>query len=848
MERKDDEEDLLRSAALRNAQSILLARQRAEEDLVRAKEELERKSRELAHSLAMMSATLEATTDGILMADSEGRVTGFNENFVRMWQLPRAVMDSGDHRRIATVISRNFADPQSFLARIDAIYAAAPPESFDLLELADGRVFERFSRIQFVEGRHVGRVWSLRDVTAHRRAQEELRKQSERWRVTLASIGDAVITTDTQGRITYLNPVAEALTGWTSEAAALQPLETVFHIVHEKTRQPVENPATKALREGVIVGLANHTILITKDGAERPIDDSASPIRNEQGAVVGVVLVFRDITERQQLQAVVRQSERLLASVVESSNDAIITKSLDGTIQSWNAAAERLFGYPAAQAVGRHITLIIPADRADEEVQIIARLRAGERVDHFDTVRVRSDGQPIDVSLTISPMRDESGQVVGASKISRDITERKRLENELRQFAADLSEADRRKNEFLAMLAHELRNPLAPIRNALQIVKLTASREHSAAARQERGRPEAGILSAADMMERQIGQLVRLVDDLLDVSRISRGKIDLRLERVELAAIVAQAVETCRPVIDAAQHQLTVRLPARPVFLDADSVRLAQVFGNLLNNACKYSEPGGRIALDAEVVAGGQWPAVGGAREAAGPWPLTSPQVLVSVKDTGFGIPPEMLPNIFEMFTQVDRSLERTQGGLGIGLTLVQRLVEMHGGAVCAHSAGLGQGSEFVVRLPILGEEQQRPTAPPAQQPTAMTARRILVVDDNRDSATSLAMLLQLTGNETHIAHDGLEALAAAAKFHPDVVLLDLGMPKLNGYETARRIREQPWGKDMVLVALTGWGQEEDRRKSSEAGFNGHMVKPVDYADLTKLLAELLPITGERRA
>ncbi|MEK6262086.1 MAG: PAS domain S-box protein [Planctomycetota bacterium] len=763
-------------------------------------------------------------------------------------------------------------------------------------------------------------------------AEDELRKQSDWLRVTLSSIGDAVISTDVEGRVNFLNGVAESLTGWSQAEARGHLLPDVFHIVNEQTRQPVDNPALRALREGIIVGLANHTLLIAKDSTELPIDDSAAPIRSPEGEIVGSVLIFRDVTERRRSEMALRDSaarktamfesaldciisinhegtiiefnaaaertfghrredvlgqelaqviiptayrerhrkglakylatgegpilnQRLelpalradgtefpveltvtrvpaiepplfsaylrditerrqaeealgrLAAIVESSDDAIVSKSLDGVITSWNRGAEMIFGYTAQEAVGRHISFIIPAERLSEEDEVLSRLRRGEKVDHFETERQTKDGRRINISLTVSPVKDKAGRIIGASKVARDITARKRAEEELRHLAAKLSETDRRKSEFLAMLAHELRNPLAPIRNALQIVQLSAGSDEA-------------VQSASQTMERQIRHMVRLVDDLLDVSRISRGKIDLRQERVELAPIIHQAVESSRPAIESAQHQLTVTLPPNPVYLDADPVRLAQVFSNLLNNASKYSDPKGRISITVEQRGG---------------------EVAVSVKDTGVGISSDMLPKIFEMFTQVDTSLERSQGGLGIGLTLVERLVEMHGGSVSARSEGPGRGSEFVVRLPILIETSntQQPPEPTVSEPTP--PRRILIVDDNRDSATTLSMLLKLTGNETHTAYDGLAAVEAAIKFKPDVVILDIGLPKLNGHEAARKIREQPGGKSIVLVALTGWGQEDDRRKSREAGFDGHMVKPVDHAALMKLLDELLP-------
>ena len=760
-------------------------------------------------------------------------------------------------------------------------------------------------------------------------AQRRVTESREVFRVTLRSIGDAVITTDTTGSVTYINGVAESLTGWSKADALDQPLEKVFRIVNEATRQPVENPANRVLRHGIVVGLANHTVLIRKDGSECPIDDSAAPIRDEQGHVSGCVLIFRDVTAQRLVE---REKEnqlhtaRLLASIVESSNDAIIGKSLDGFIQSWNAAAERLFGYTAEQAIGQHISLVIPLDLIAEEARIIASLKAGQRIEHYETERVRSDGHRISVSLTISPIKDGSGNVIGASKIvrditdrqraerdrqnfvtlvenstdfigmcdmdgmpffvnraglemvgldsidnalrtplqefffpedqemitneflpkvreignnevevrfrhfktgaarwmvykvlmlrnaanqpigyatvSQDITDRKRLEDDLRRLAVDLSETDRRKNEFLATLAHELRNPLAPMSNMLEVVKRADGDVET-------------IRRAHDTIERQLTQMVRLVDDLLDLNRITHDRLELRRSEVELSSVIQQAVEVARPLIDSAGHNLTIDLPPEPIFLNADQTRLAQLFGNLLNNSCKYTRPNGEITLSVK---------------------RRDEEVAVTVKDNGAGIPPEKLDSIFDMFMQVDRTAEQSQGGLGIGLTLVKRLTEMHGGSIEAKSDGAGQGSEFVVRLPIVQKLEEISTAA-SDAPAAQSAqRRILIVDDNRDSADSLALLLEITGNKTYMAHDGLEAVELIEKHRPEVVLLDIGLPTLDGHEVCRRVREQPWGKDIVVIALTGWGQEDDRRKSEEAGFNGHLVKPVDYDKLLELL------------
>jgi signal transduction histidine kinase/ActR/RegA family two-component response regulator len=366
-----------------------------------------------------------------------------------------------------------------------------------------------------------------------------------------------------------------------------------------------------------------------------------------------------------------------------------------------------------------------------------------------------------------------------------------------------LREADRKKDDFIALLAHELRNPLAPIRNGLQVLRLS------------RGDAEAAA-QARSMMDRQLSHMVRLIDDLLDISRINRNKMELRRSRVLLRDVVVSALETARPLIDEAGHELRVSLPGRPVFLDADLTRLAQVFSNLLTNSAKYTEHGGHIWLTADRRGG---------------------EVIVSVRDTGIGIPRESLENIFDMFSQVDRSIERSSGGLGIGLALVKGLVEMHGGQVRAESEGEGKGSTFIVTLPA-AVDQAAPAPSTTANSLAAAGRRILVVDDNWDGADSLATMLKLLGNEVRTAHDGVAAVEVAGQFRPEVILMDVGMPKLNGLEAARRIRGEAWGRDMTIIALTGWGQEDDRERSRDAGCDGHLVKPVNLSDLEQLLVD----------
>jgi PAS domain S-box-containing protein len=690
------------------------------------------------------------------------------------------------------VLSREGTDRRnkSFFESVNATLVERPVRMRTLLSVVHSAL--RARRRQF----------EVRDYLTERQSSAEaIHAERERLRITLASIGDAVITTDADGRVNFLNGVAEALTGWSQSDARGRPLQEVFHIVHEQSRREVENPATRALHEGVAVGLANHTVLISRDGTERPIDDSAAPIWDGVGKPVGAVLVFRDVTEKK--RAVEDKSR--LAAIVESSDDAIISKSLDGIIRTWNSGAERLFGYTAAEAIGQPITIILPPSKLDEERDILARLSRGERFQHFESIRKAKDGRLLNISLTLSPIRDAEGHIVGASKVARDITERKRAEDALR-------DADRRKDEFIALLAHELRNPLAPIRNGLQVMQL--------------GSADPGTINQARlMMERQLRHIVRLIDDLLDVLRIGRNKMELRRSRVSLTDVLASAVETARPLIDAGGHGLFVTQPRAPIYLDADLTRLAQVFGNLLINSAKYTPHGGHIWLTVE---------------------QRGEEALISVRDDGIGIPSESLDSIFDMFSQVDRSIERSTGGLGIGLALVKGLVEMHHGRVSAECPGPGRGSTFTVRLPILKSDTEREMEPSYQGDTTndRPKRRFLVVDDNRDAATSMAMMLRLAGNDVWTAHDGMEAVEGAERHRPEVILMDLGMPKLNGYDAARRIRAQPWGKCMIVVALTGWGQERDRAQSREAGFDGHLVKPVSLLELDVLLNTLLADQG----
>lgn len=501
-------------------------------------------------------------------------------------------------------------------------------------------------------------------------------------------------------------------------------------------------------------------------------------------------------------------NNKLRNDVLAQMEDAVLAFDSSEHIVFMNAAAERQYGKRASDVLGRPRHELFREIWPDEEGRIIAdegMRRLGTFRAH--TIHILDDGIEMHVESTVSRLRDASGTAMGRLAVIRDITARVRVEETLVAATEALRDADRRKDEFLATLAHELRNPLAPIRNAVQLMKLSAdSSVHQ---------------HAREIIQRQLGHMVHLVDDLLDVSRISQGKIELRRERVDVAHAVQTAIETSRPAIDTAKHKLNVYLPAsRTLMVDADLTRLCQIVSNLLNNAAKYTPEGGVI----EVRAG-----------------RDGNDAVVTVQDSGIGIPDEMLPRIFEMFAQVDRSQKHSQGGLGIGLALVKRLVEMHGGSVYAQSEGPGRGSKFVVRVPALVATCEEVETKQAAASVAGIGSgcRVLVVDDNVDNAESLANLLQMMGYETQTANDGVQAVEAAQDYLPSAVFLDIGLPEMNGLEAARLIRKQLTGKDMLLVALSGWGQEEDLRKSKEAGFDYHFVKPVGIETLTELLSRV---------
>jgi PAS domain S-box-containing protein len=639
----------------------------------------------------------------------------------------------------------------------------------------------------------------VEDITEDQRVREALRESESRLRtlsdnLPLGAVYQGVIEADGRRRLTYVSAGIEGLLGVTP-AEALADANAVYCLVHAEDRARVAAAEEAAFR--TLTPFDCEFRSWTRSGGLIWVHARSAARRLPTGPLVWEGIVM-DVTARREAEEALHRERELLGTIIDRIPVMLTVYEPDTRVLRLNPAFERAVGWSARDAAGVSLMEQCYPDPAHRERvrQFMQSCRDG----WLDICMRTRDGRDLETSW--ANVRLSDGTQVG---IGIDITDRRRYEESLR-------DADRRKDEFLATLAHELRNPLAPIRNGLQLIKLAGNK--SEAVEQARG-----------MMERQLTQMVRLIDDLLDVSRITRGRLQLRRERVELASVVQSAVEGSRPLMEASAHDLTIRLPPEPVLLDADPTRLAQVFANLLTNAAKYTEKGGRIWLTAERGAG---------------------EIAVSVKDTGIGIAAEHLPRLFEMFSQVKSALERSQGGLGIGLSLVKGLVEMHGGSVEARSEGHGKGSEFIVRLPLAGG-----TAGPENRQSvsgegvaARPGRRILVADDNRDTADSLAMMLRLEGHEVHAVHDGQEAVEAAGWFRPDVALLDIGMPRMNGLEACRHIREQPWGKNMVLVAITGWGQEEDKRRATEAGFNHHLTKPADLAALNTLLFQVTSHAG----
>ena len=688
----EDKTEKIRSASLQTATSILQIRERA---TGQTKEEL-------VQALMIMRATLEATLDGILVTDEKGKVTEFNDKYLAMWKIPWKSLEDGTPVDVREFASRKLADPHRFFSRIAEIDSTSQ-DSRDVLQLEDGRIFERSSKVLSVEGRSVGRLWSFRDAT-----------QSYR-----------------------------------SEIASRQ-----------------------------------------------------------------------------------------LAAIVASSDDAIVGKDLNSVITSWNHGAERIFGYTAEEMIGTSIMRLIPPDRQTEEQEILSRIRRGERVDHFETIRLAKDGRQLNISVTVSPIKDSDGRVVGASKVARDVTERKKAEEALRKASEEAEEANRQrlllldserearsqaerasrmKDEFLATLSHELRTPLNAVvgwANLLRSDKLTATE----------------LRKGLDTIERNARIQAQIIEDLLDMSRIISGKVRLNVQRIDLPNVLNQSMETIRATADAKSIHLDSVVDLHVGTILGDPDRLQQVFWNLLNNAIKFTPNGGEVQVLVKRV---------------------TTYIEVSVVDTGEGIAPEFLPYVFDRFLQGDASITRHHGGLGLGLAIVKQLVELHGGYVRVRSGGIGKGATFTVRLPLraiyseLREESRDLQATPQASLTfpdvSLTNVHILVVDDDVDASELVKRMLEIAGATVSTAGSASEAMERILATRPDVLVCDLGMPGEDGYSLIRKLRglEKSQESTLPAIALTAYARWEDRTRAIRSGFQNHLAKPVEPAELLAVVSGL---------
>ncbi len=602
----------------------------------------------------------------------------------------------------------------------------------------------------------------------------------------------AIFLLDAEGRIASWNAGAERIKGY-ERAEILGQHFSVFYPEEARKQRIPDHELELAAAQG---RFEDEGWRIRKGGERFWANVIITPLRDDQGALRGFGKITRDLTERRRAEEKLLRTEERFRLLVEGVKDyAIFMLDPAGRVMSWNAGAERINGYKAAEVIGRHLSVFYPREAVEKKwpEQELAMARAQGRFED-EGVRVRKDGSAFWANVTVTPLYDPNGGLLGYAKVTRDLTDRKRVEA--------LENAERQTNEFLAMLAHELRNPLAPISNALDLL-----------ARKPTDDPTEQW--ARGVLQRQTGQMARLVDDLLDVSRITRGAIALDKKTLDAREVVRAAFEASTPWMQTRRHAAALRTPEEPVTVFADETRLSQVVQNLLHNAAQYTRPHGKI--DVEV------------RKEAG-------EAVIRVRDSGIGMTPELLTSAFQLFRQGHQGLDRPQGGLGVGLSVVQRLVQMHGGSVRAGSGGPDQGSEFVVRLP-LAEARAEPPAAPQKPERAVTRRRVLVVDDNRDAAGALKLLLESEGHEVRIASDGLSGLALAREWKPDYMLLDIGLPRLNGYELAARLRADPQLKHLVIVAVTGYGQVNDRARTAAAGFDHHLVKPVDFAALQEIFS-----------
>jgi PAS domain S-box-containing protein len=761
-------------------------------------------SSEAVNDAQLSLATIVATfDDAIISRNLSGTITYWNRAAARIFGYTQTEA-VGQSIQLITP-PELYQEEEDILRRIRAGTSVDHCETVRLRK--DGRrvdVSLTVSPVATPEGVMIGASIIARDSTERKQLERDARHLA----AIVESSDDAIISKDLDGTIISWNRGAERIFGYTPDEV----IGRSIRLIVPPDRQGEEDRVLATVRRNEVVDHFE-TLRIRKDGTIVPISLTVSPIRSAAGDIIGASKIARDLSRVQSAQ---RDALRL-AAIVDSSDDAIISKDLNGVVMSWNSAAEAIFGFSASEMVGQSIRRLIADDRQQEEDEVLSGIRRGERVEHYETVRLRKDGAPIHVSLTVSPIRSQDGTVIGASKIARDITDRKRAEEERQLLLGIARDASRLRDEFLATLSHELRTPLNAIVGYIRMMQsgmITGEKQSR----------------ALDTVARNVTSLTQIVEDVLDVSRIISGKVRLDVQPVDLPVVIHEAVETVRPAADAKGIRVETIVDPHAAPVSGDPERFQQILWNLLSNAVKFTERGGRVQVRLERV---------------------NSHLEVTVSDTGVGIPAEFLPHVFERFRQADAGISRVRGGLGLGLAIARHLVELQGGRISVASDGPGKGSTFRIELPVRivgpersSDEREHPQAPRASTHITvpqLQGIRILAVDDDRDALALVREILEATGATVVTADSGQRALEKMEQTPPDVLVADLGMPQMSGFELIDRVRRSKRReiREMPAAALTAYARSEDRAKALRGGFQLHLAKPVDPGELMAAMAAL---------
>jgi PAS domain S-box-containing protein len=794
-----------------------------------------------SYAQAYLAAIVESSDDAIIAKNLDGIITSCNAAAVRLFGYRRDEL-VGQSVRILIPPDRQ-REEDEILARIRR---GERIDHFETVRLAkDGRAIDislTVSPVRDESGVIIGVSKTARDITERKRLAAELAAQQKWFRVTLGSIGDGIIASDPDGRVTYMNGVAETLTGWTNAAAKGQPLDEVFHIINETSRQPVKNPAGLVIRSGRILGLANHTVLISRNGTERPITDSAAPIYDDDGRILGVVLVFRDFTEQRRAEEALAEQREWFETTLESIGDAVVATDVRGHVVFMNPVAEHLTGWRLEQARDHAcvdvFNIINENTRQAVENPVTRVLKEGVVVGLANhTILIAADGveRPIDDSG--APIRNREGRIVGVVLVFRDVSERRRNETERetamhererllvaeRAARAEAERANRLKDDFVAMVSHELRTPLNAILGWTDLSLKNIDDKDQ-------------VVRGLDIIARNTRLQTQLISDLLDISRIVSGKLRLELQSVDLATVLEDAIQTVQHAAEAKRITIERRIDSTIGPMAADPARLEQVVWNLLSNAVKFTSAGGRIEITLR---------------------KTGSVAEIVVEDNGVGIRGDFLAHVFDRFQQADGTRTRRYGGLGLGLSIVKSLVDSHGGSVRVESEGEGKGARFTVTLPLASppDLRERDLAPAAQFPRAghdvsLTAIRILLVEDEPDAAEFVKRLLEDYGADVAVAGSAHEALERMTQELPDILIGDIGLPDVDGYELIEQIRRRSVaeGGAMPAIALTAFARSEDRTRSLRAGYQAHVAKPLESAELIATVASFADLIKVRRS